>query len=120
MTPRRLILVVDDDPDLRELLALALTTDDVEVACAGNGREALGLLDQRRPDLILLDMRMPVMDGWEFSRRLDRRADRPPVVVVTAASDSAERAREVHAEAWLGKPFEVEDVRGVVHRFLAA
>jgi urea transport system substrate-binding protein len=118
MTTRRLILVVDDDPDLRELLTLALSSEEVDVECAENGRQALALLARRRPDLILLDMKMPVMDGWEFSRILDGRADRPPVVVVTAASNSAERAREVHAEGWLGKPFELDDVRATARRFL--
>ena len=111
------ILVVDDDPDLRELMTLTLSSDEIEVECAENGLEALECLERHRPDLILLDMKMPVMDGWEFCRRLEG-TDRPPIVVVTAANDPAGRASEVHAEAWLGKPFEFAEVRAMVKKFV--
>jgi len=113
------ILVVDDDPDLREFLRLTLTSMGFEVTSAANGREALDVLEGYDPDLILLDMKMPVMDGWEFCRALERRDARPPIVVLTAAPDPACRAAEAHADGWLGKPFEYEELEMAVRRFAA-
>jgi len=111
------ILVVDDDPDLREFLRLMLTSMGFEVISAANGKEALGVLEGHDPDLILLDMRMPVMSGWEFCRAVDGRDACPPIVVLTAAPDPAARAAEAHADGWLGKPFEYEDLEATVRRF---
>jgi urea transport system substrate-binding protein len=113
------ILIVDDDPDLREFLQLMLTSMGFEVTSAANGQEALDILEGRHPDLILLDMKMPVMDGWEFSRALEAHDARPPIVVLTAAPDPAARAAEAHADGWLSKPFEYEDLEATVRRFAA-
>ena len=111
------ILIVDDDPDLRECLQIMLTSMGFEVTSAANGQEALDEMEGHDPDLILLDMKMPVMDGWEFCRALEGRDSRPPIVVITAAPDPAGRAAEVHAEGWLGKPFEIADLEAIVRRF---
>ena len=111
------ILIVDDDPDMRECLQIMLTSMGYEVTSAANGQEALDDMEGHDPDLILLDMKMPVMDGWEFCRILEGRDSRPPIVVVTAAPDPAGRAAEVHAEGWLGKPFEYADLEAIVGRF---
>lgn len=111
------ILIVDDDSDLRECLQIMLTSMGFEVTSAANGQEALDEMEGHDPDLILLDMKMPVMDGWEFCRALEGLDSRPPIVVVTAAPDPAGRAAEVHAEGWLGKPFEIADLEAIVRRF---
>jgi CheY-like chemotaxis protein len=111
------ILVVDDDPDLREFLRLMLTSMGFEVTSAANGQEALDDMKGHDPDLILLDMKMPVMNGWEFCRALEGRDTHPPIVVLTAAPDPAGRAAEVHADGWLGKPFECADLEAIVRRF---
>ena len=111
------ILVIDDDPDLREFLRLMLTSMGFEVTSAANGQEALDDMEGHNPDLILLDMKRPVMNGGEFCRALEGRDSRPPIVVVTAAPDPAGRAAEVHAEGWLGKPFEYDDLEAMVRRF---
>jgi len=111
------ILVVDDDPDLREFLRLMLTSMGFEVTSAANGQEALDDMEGHDPDLILLDMKMPVMNGWEFCRALEGRDTHPPIVVLTAAPDPAGRAAEVHADGWLGKPFECADLEAIVRRF---
>jgi urea transport system substrate-binding protein len=116
--PHSLILVVDDDRDLRECLDIMLTALGFSVVGAGNGQEALEVLDRCRPDLILLDMKMPVMDGWEFCRVLDRRGSHPPIVVVTAAHDPAERAADVHAQGWLAKPFDCDQMEMMVNQFV--
>ena len=113
------ILVVDDDADLRDFLRLMVTSMGFEVTCAANGQEALNVMEGHDPDLILLDMKMPVMDGWQFCRALEGRDARPPIVVLTAAPDPAARAAEVCAEGWLGKPFEYAALEATVRRFAA-
>ncbi|XXF75659.1 response regulator [Myxococcaceae bacterium GXIMD 01537] len=110
------VIVIDDDPDMRDVVSQALEAFDFDVSTAGNGREGLELLEkQGLPDLIILDMRMPVMDGWAFAAELHRRyADVVPVVVCTAAEDTARRAREVGAVGALSKPFELDDLLHLV------
>ena len=117
MTPN--VLVVEDDAALRELLALILEGEGLDVETAANGKEALERLQARPPALILLDMSMPVMDGWQFCRELDRRTGlRPRFVVVTAATDPAKRADEVHADGWLAKPFDRDRLLNMIHRMV--
>jgi urea transport system substrate-binding protein len=89
------ILVVDDDLDMQDVMALALEAGDYQVCRASNGQEALERVEACAPDLILLDMRMPVMDGWAFAAELRRRhGHRIPVVVCTGRRGrEAARAR---------------------------
>jgi CheY-like chemotaxis protein len=112
---KALVLVVDDDPELLGLIGEALEYRGYRVAGAKNGREALERVEGERPQLILLDMNMPVMDGWTFARALRERHGRGiPVVVITAAKDSKLRADEIGAEGELGKPFDLEQLYDVV------
>ena len=84
MTPAS-VLVVDDDDDIREVLELALVEQGYVVSQASNGRAALEVVSHEMPSLILLDMKMPVMSGWEFAAELGRRyARRAPIVVISA------------------------------------
>jgi CheY-like chemotaxis protein len=109
------VLVVDDDPDMQEVMALTLEVGDYRVSRASNGREALERVEAEMPDLILLDMRMPVMDGWTFAAELRRRYGRhAPIVVCTAAEDAQRRAREVDAVGCLSKPFELDEMLRLV------
>lgn len=112
------ILVVDDDEGICEFVKMALGDAGYEVATAENGRAALDLLASWQPSLILLDMRMPRMDGWEFSRAY-RQTPEPhvPIVVVTAARDAAQSAAEIQADAHLAKPFRLADLIQIVRRF---
>ncbi len=112
------VLVVDDDDAIGEFVGWVLADEGHEVAIAGNGAVALQMLDGLAPDVILLDMRMPVMDGWQFADAY-RKRDRPPapIVVVTAARDVAERAKEIDAEAYIGKPFDIDELLATVRRF---
>src|SRR5688500_4895322 len=81
---RPLVLVVDDEPLIREVLDDVLADEGFRVALATNGEEALAVLDAEMPALILLDLRMPVLDGWGFMRAYRERPVRPaPVVVLT-------------------------------------
>lgn len=113
------ILVVEDDPDLSSLLAVVLRSRGYSIETAANGHEALELLRRGIPDLILLDMKMPVMNGWQFAREFNaRHDDAAPIVVITAASDAQARAREIGADGWLGKPFDMNALLAVVERFV--
>lgn len=115
------ILVVDDDEDLRDAMAAILESAGYEAMCAANGREALAALDRQRPEAILLDMKMPVMNGWEFAEALRERADSSiPVVVVTAAEDARRRAAEIGADSWLAKPFDIDSLLKTVARYAPA
>jgi len=109
----RRVLVVDDDPDILDALAEILETEGYEVQRARNGREALQRLEQGLPDLILLDLMMPVMDGWEFARSLAPEA-RPPIIVLSADRNVSAKAQEIGARGWLSKPFELSDLLGAV------
>jgi DNA-binding response OmpR family regulator len=77
------ILVVDDDPDIRLLLRLELAAEGHEILEAGDGEAALAAVLNQGPDVVLLDMMMPVLDGWEVLRAVDP-ATAPPIIVVTA------------------------------------
>ncbi|HEY8212001.1 MAG TPA: response regulator [Myxococcaceae bacterium] len=109
------ILVVDDDPDILEALSEILEAEGYAVDRARHGQEALARIEQRRPDLILLDLMMPVMDGWEFSQALRQRGDSDiPVVVLSADRQAGAKARVVGARGFLAKPFELNELLKVV------
>lgn len=112
------ILVVDDDESIRLLLQGVLEDEGHAVRLAEDGRKALALVDDERPALVLLDMRMPVMDGWEFNRRLRETDARLPVVVMTAARDARQWAEEIHAQGYIAKPFDVDELCSLVEGFV--
>jgi two-component system, chemotaxis family, chemotaxis protein CheY len=110
-----LILVVDDDPDILDAVCDVLTGEGYRVARARNGREALERVSDERPDLILLDLMMPVMDGLAFARALKASGVTPPVpVVVISADGNPDHAAGVGAEAFLPKPFDLEALLAAV------
>ncbi len=104
------ILIVEDEQDLSDLLLDVLETEGHRARTAGNGLEALSRIKERRPQLILLDMMMPVMDGWQFIERLRANAEwtNIPVVVMTAVYDMSSLERKTGAKAILTKPFDIE------------
>jgi two-component system, chemotaxis family, chemotaxis protein CheY len=111
------VLVVDDDPDVRDLVEIVLSGGGYAVTTARDGAAALDLLRRTKADLILLDMRMPIMDGWEFAR-VYRQQPGPhaPIVAFTAARDAALRADEIQADGYLAKPFDVAELLELVAR----
>ncbi len=118
-TASLMVLVVEDDPDLAALEAELLEEHGHRVEVARNGREALAVIERATPDLILLDMRMPVMNGREFADEYRRRQRSPaPIVVVTAADDAQRRAAEVGASGWIAKPFDPDALVDSVTRLL--
>lgn len=118
--PPRTILVVDDEPDMRENVVRILRRGRFACLTAGSGREAVEILDRDRPDLVLTDLRMPGMGGLALLREVGRRAPGTPVVVFTAYAtpSNAEEARHAGAVAFLAKPFSAAQLLEVVHRAL--
>jgi CheY-like chemotaxis protein len=109
------VLVVDDDASIRELLSTALEDDGYEVVPATNGQDALSVVERWRPDVIVLDLMMPVMDGWTFAKRLHEREE-IPIVVLSAATDLARHAKTVGAREVVGKPFDLDQLLPMVAR----
>jgi CheY-like chemotaxis protein len=110
------ILVVDDDPDILDALADILEVEGYDVDRAKHGEEALERLALNRPALILLDLMMPVMDGWEFSQKLRQRdLDKDiPVLVLSADRQVSAKAKDVGARGFLAKPFELNELLTMV------
>ena len=117
------ILIVDDDPDIVEVTSVLLEEAGHRVRSARNGAEALTRIAEERPDLILLDLMMPVMDGWTFSERL-RKLPLPlasiPVLVLSADRGVAEKAALIKAQDHIAKPFDLDvllrKVDALLHR----
>jgi two-component system, chemotaxis family, chemotaxis protein CheY len=110
------ILVVDDDPAILATVVEILDLEGYSVETATNGREALQAVERTNPSLMLLDMRMPVMDGWGVARELRARGDRLPIVVMTAAQNARAWAEEIGAAGFVAKPFELPQLLAVVKR----
>ena len=108
--PEVRVLVVDDEPGIRATVSAMLEIEGYAVAEAMNGAEALAFVESDPPDLILLDMRMPVLDGWGFAAEMRRRGHRIPIVVMTAARDAARWAAEITATAFIAKPFGYDEL----------
>jgi DNA-binding response OmpR family regulator len=115
------ILIIEDDEDLRDLVKTMLEMHDFQVQTAQHGREALERVREHMPNLILLDMKMPVMDGPSFAREFRaRHGGLVPIVVITAAEHAASRAREIGAAGWLAKPFGLDELVKTVRSHLCA
>jgi CheY-like chemotaxis protein len=109
--------VVDDEKAIRELLSRVLALAGYDVDQAADGYEALELVSTRRPDLILLDLMMPVLDGWTVLDRLRESRNPPPVVVVSAYLDRG-RAVAAGASGYINKPFRSAELLEACHRVL--
>ncbi|MCL6638969.1 MAG: response regulator, partial [Firmicutes bacterium] len=103
------ILVIDDDKKITALLRRALSFEGYDVIVAGNGEEGLKLAAAHDPDLVVLDVLMPGMDGWQVCRRL-RAEGGVPVLMLTARDEVSDRVRglELGADDYLIKPFALE------------
>jgi len=94
-----------------------LSSEGYLVAAANGGEEALAMLRSWHPTLVLLDMRMPIMDGWAVARALRAQGLSIPIVVMTAAESAKRWADEVGAEGYLAKPFGLDELLTIVERF---
>jgi CheY-like chemotaxis protein len=118
------VLVVDDESDLRHLVAEVLLRHGYAVVAAQHGREALERLCEHCPDLVLLDLNMPVMDGWQF-RAEQRRLVEPdlvniPVLILTGADSAGQHAATLEAVGAIGKPFDPDRLLHAVRTALRA
>ena len=111
------VLVVDDDTSILDTVTAILSGEGYDVVSAATGQEALDAVARSRPLLILLDMRMPVMDGWAVARALRAQGSSIPIVVMTAAESAKRWADEVGAEGYLAKPFGLDELLTIVERF---
>jgi len=113
------VLVVDDEPQVVWMLRFTLEAEGYQTFSARDGRAALDEVRQHRPNLMLLDIMMPIMDGWTVLEELRALPDeeRPRVVVVSARASLRDRAKaiELGADAFVPKPFNVDDLLKVVH-----
>ncbi len=104
-----LVLITDDDPVIRDLISWTLSSEGFGVATAANGVEALDQLERARPDAVVLDLSMPLMDGRAFVRAMRARGEDVPVLLVSG-SDVERAADELGVEAALAKPFELSEL----------
>jgi CheY-like chemotaxis protein len=115
------VLVVDDERDVQALVRLVLERQGYEVDAASDGREALEKIGTKRPDLVVLDLMMPEIDGWGVLERL-KGTDAPPRVVLLSAyahdPDTQQRGFEAGAWACLGKPFKLPELITTCQRAL--
>jgi DNA-binding response OmpR family regulator len=111
------VLVIDDDPGLARVVRILLVADGYEVAVAYDGQEALEAAELNGPDLVILDLQMPVMDGRTFFREFRSRGFTTPVIILSAYNSEAAR-QELGADAAIDKPFDPEKVGRVCRRLL--
>lgn len=107
------ILIIDDDPDFDEFLTIMLGLEGFSVTSAYDGRTGIVAATSQRPDLILLDIMMPDVDGYEVCRKLTQTmAHRPPVIFLTARTSEVDRRRAMEAGAsdYVTKPFEFSEL----------
>ena len=116
------ILVADDDPDILSIVSMSLETQGYTVHKATNGREAVDLARQHHPDLILMDMMMPVVSGYEAVGELKADATTQDIVIVglsaKAMATDMERATDVGIDGYITKPFRIAQVLSVVESYL--
>ena len=113
------IVVVEDDINIAELLRLYLEKDGFEVLIAHDGGEGLRLAESEKPDLVMLDIMLPVMDGWQVCRAI-RKNSKVPIIMLTAKGETEDKVTglEMGADDYIVKPFEVKELLARVHAVL--
>src|SRR2546427_9804725 len=112
----RRLLVVDDDEDIQVLLKSVLESEDYEVITAGDGLVALNELEKSTPDLILLDLMMPRMDGYAFAKELRQRGRQSsiPIIVLSADVNAKHKVEQMGADSYITKPFDIGNLLGKI------
>ncbi len=115
---RPLLLIVDDDAEMRRMTETLLTAHGYHVVVAAHGQDAIERLREQCPDLIVLDLDMPVMDGWQFRREQrylpDKNRAAVPVLLMSGENDAARHANALHAVGVITKPFDPDDLLDAV------
>jgi len=113
----RPVLVVDDDRAILTTITEILELEGYPFITASDGAEALRRIAAEQPFLVLLDMRMPILNGWEVARTLRERGIMVPIVVMTAAQDARLWSEQIGAAGYLAKPFDLDDLLAMIERF---
>ncbi len=116
----RPILIVEDDPDILITLSEILEFEGYAVELATNGLHGLEIIERVRPSLIMLDMRMPVMNGWDLASTLRERGVGVPILVMTAAQDARRWADEIGAQGYIEKPFHLTNLLNSIESLMGS
>lgn len=110
------LLIIEDDSNIRELLRLYLEQEGYAIESAADGAEGLRVFKRIHPDLVLLDVMMPNMDGWQVIKEI-RAASKTPVIMLTAKSETFDKVSglELGADDYIAKPFEMREVIARIH-----
>ena len=113
------ILIVEDDGNIAELLRLYLTKEDYQVALAADGAAGVAEFERFKPDLVLLDVMLPVMDGWEVLKEI-RASSRTPIIMLTAKGETFDKVNglENGADDYVVKPFDIKELLARIHAVL--
>ncbi len=119
------ILIVDDDPNIRILLSLNIGAAGYETFTAENGLKGLELIKQDKPDLIVLDVMMPQMDGWEICKIIKDHSDLQSIKILMLTAKNAERDKMIgrhilKADDYMTKPFDITELLQSIEKLLAA
>ena len=114
------ILVVDDDSAVRDVIVASLLSEGYATREAVDGAQAVKVIEEGHTSLVILDMQMPVLDGWGVASELKARDLHPPILVVTAGLNAERVSRDVGAAGFLGKPFEITELLAKVEALRAA
>jgi DNA-binding response OmpR family regulator len=114
------VLLVEDDAAVRRTLEWTLEAEGIAVSAAGTGRVALELAASQRPGLVLLDIGLPDMTGYDVADTIKATYGEVPIVVLTADGRAAEKAERVGAQGYLSKPFELDELIAMVKQILVA
>ena len=117
VTATMYVLVIDDDASMARMMAMSLRMEGFRVATAANGLEGLAQIEREKPDAIVLDIAMPVMDGRTFYRELRSRGVETPVLVVSAYG-ARNAAMELQAQGFMPKPFHPDELSEKVQRLI--
>jgi DNA-binding response OmpR family regulator len=111
------VLIVDDEPDILVMVRTSLEADGFRTALAGDGETALARVREHGPDVVVLDLMMPMLDGWAVIEALSEQPRRPALVVVSAKSRPTDvaRAYRLGADAYLTKPFDFDELTATIH-----
>ena len=119
MNRKKKVIIVDDDTNICELLRLYIDKDGFDVAIANTGTQALKLFEQEKPDLIMLDIMLPELDGWQVCREI-RKTSQVPIIMLTAKGEVFDKilGLELGADDYVVKPFEAKEIVARIHAVL--
>lgn len=113
------VLIIEDDPNIAELIRLYLEKDSFEVDMAADGKAGVEAFHNKKPDIVLLDIMLPEMDGWSVCREI-RKTDKTPIIMLTAKDETVDKVTglELGADDYISKPFDMKEVIARIHAVL--